>query len=172
MKTFEYSLLPKIIYKYANIPITILLGFYLFISTVTFSNNYMSYFAIFVHLLLIFIVNRYYFRNYKLMPYKIEADNEKMICTQFSFQNKISEIKFDQITEITGGIFEGSKSRPIIIRTNGNEKITINIHINNFNSLLTIILANINKELYVKLLDRIKKISEDEEKSPGNAGTK
>lgn len=74
--------------------------------------------------------------------------------------NREVTIKHSEILEITGGIFSGRAYMPLYIITD-NKRLGISPHIKDYNKLLTIILTNISKELYEKLLDSIKKIAVD-----------
>jgi hypothetical protein len=102
-------------------------------------------------------MNRYYFRSYKIFPYKIDINNEEMICRDYFFSKKVIKLKLLDITKITGGIFSGYPSRPIYLFDEKNTiKVGINQHIKNYNSLLTIILKNVNQKLYNELLETMK----------------
>ena len=97
---------------------------------------------------------------YRTFPFEISADNEKMICTNFVFNNRVIEIKHSDINEIKGGIFSGRAYMPLYVTTSEG-KLGISPHITDYNKLLTIILTNIPKELYESLLESITKIAHD-----------
>ncbi|PID63098.1 MAG: hypothetical protein CR986_00525 [Ignavibacteriae bacterium] len=158
MQIFKYSFLPKLIYRYANIPANIILLFYMIASILAVINNWKFIFPLMITLILLYVLNRFYIRMYKTFPFKIEADNEKMICSDFVINKRTVEIKHEDILKITGGIFSGRPYMPLYIETE-NEKLGISPHIKNYNKLLTIILSNIPKELYTSLLNSIKEIA-------------
>ena len=106
----------------------------------------------------------FYFKIYKSFPFKIEADNEKLICSDFVLNNRTIEIEHSSIKTIKGGIFSGRNYSPLYITTN-NESVGLSPHIKDFNKLLTIILTNIDKDLYEELLESIKKLAFDIKKS-------
>ena len=160
MKEFTYSFFAKVIYRYANIPLTVLLGIYIFFSAVGFMNDWVYIFPLLLNIILVYVVNRYYFKMYRLFPYNIKADNEKIICSGFINKNKVIEITLLDIDNITGGIFSGSPVKPIYLHdTKNNITVGFNHHLKDFNKLLTIILSNIKQELYTELLDRVKEHS-------------
>jgi len=110
-----------------------------------------------IDLLIIYAVNRYYIKSYKRFPYRIEADNERMVCTDYFFSQKQIELKHSSITKITGGIFSGNIARPIYLHDeNNNIVIGFNNHLKKYDKLLTIILSNIEQKLYDDLLAKAK----------------
>ncbi|MCP5063871.1 MAG: hypothetical protein GY936_15600 [Ignavibacteriae bacterium] len=158
MKTFKYSLIPKFVYRYANIPATIIIVLYLIISSIGIVNDWMFIFPLAINLILIYVLNRFYFKMYKNFPFKVEIDNEKMFCSDFLLNNRTVKINLLDIEEIKGGIFSGRAYMPLYIKWEGNQ-IGISPHMKNYNKFLTIILTNIKKELYDKLLDEVKTLA-------------
>ena len=157
MQTFEYPWLAKIVYRYANIPVTLILLIYFVVSLSAMGESWLWVLSVIVHALLIFFVNRYYWRSYKSFPYKIEADNEKMICSNFFMSKKKVEIKLIDIESVRGGIFSNSLTKPIFMKVKNHEsEIGFHYHLKKYNILLTTILSNIDQELYSSLLERIK----------------
>ncbi len=161
MKTYTYPLVAKLIYKYANFPITLFLFFYVIISAA--ESFQKTYFVIplILNIIIIFYLNRYYFRSYKVTPFKIEISNDKIVCSNFYLSEKIVELSLLEITEIKGGIFAGSQTSSIyLINETENITIKINHHLKNYNEVLTKILQNINQELYEELLKTMKEFAE------------
>ena len=72
------------------------------------------------------------------------------------FSSKKFEIKLSDIDSITGGIFTGNPMKPISIH-DGLQDITISVnqHLKDFNKFLTIVLANIRKDLYEGILKKM-----------------
>lgn len=160
MQLFKYSFLVRFIYRYANIPASLILLFYLFASGFGLTTDWKFIFPLIITIILIYVLNKFYIKIYKNFPFRIEIDNSKMICSDFVINNRKIEILHSDITEIKGGIFSGRVYMPLFIKT---EKANIGIspHIKNYNKLLTIILTNIQKELYTSLLEEIKKLAID-----------
>lgn len=153
MLTFTYPLIPKLVYRYANIPLTILLILYLLISILALRISSISLVPAVINIILIYILNRFYFRLYKMFPYKIEVDDDQMICSDFPFSRKIVQIKFEDIDRVSGSIFSGLNNKPVSIH-DGKQNITIafSLHLRKINDLLTIILSKIKKEKSDELL--------------------
>lgn len=160
MKTFKYSFFPRLIYRYANIPANFILLFYLIASSLGMFTNWKFIFPLIITLTMLYVLNRFYFRMYKSFPFKIEINNEKMLCSDFVLNNKRVEIYHSDIKEITGGIFSGRAYMPLYIKTD-DIKLGFSPHIKDYNKLLTIILTNITKDLYTELLGKINKIAAD-----------
>ncbi len=156
MKTFKYSFIAKIIYRYGNFLISIILFLYMILSALGLLKDWKFIFPLLINIILLYVVNKYYLKIYKLFPFKIDADNRELHCTDFMIKNRVEKIKIIDIDKIEGGIFSGRNYAPLYIEWNGN-KIGISPHMKDFNKLLTIILTNIKKELYEELLESIKK---------------
>lgn len=156
MKIFEYSLFAKLVYKYGNIPITFFLILYTIVSLTTILQNiYYVVFAI-INLLLIYFINKKYFEIYKHFPFRIEVDDEKIVGVNFFFLRKRIEIRFEEITELTGGIFDGKLYKPMYIQgRDSNFKIGFYNHIKNIKDLATIILTKIPKSKYEELMNNL-----------------
>lgn len=160
MVTFKYSFIAKLIYRYANIPATILLIPQTIYSFAAMFEVWYFVFPFTVDLLILFFMNRFFFRSYKTFPFKIEADNEKIICSDFLIGSDIT-IKHSEITDIKGGFFSGNTARPIYIFCKDRSiKIGIHGHLKGVNKLLTTILSNINQELYNELLAKTKELGD------------
>jgi len=125
---------------------------------------FQKWYYIFPFLLNFFIIislNRYYFKSYKLFPYKIEINNEKMVCSDYFKKAKVHEILILDIDLIEGGSISGTPAKPIYIHTSINNIIVgISPHLKNHNKLITIILSNVKQEVYNEVLARAKEISE------------
>jgi hypothetical protein len=161
MKEYTYSFFAKLVYRFANIPATILMLLYMLSSLVGIMNSWYYIFPLALNIAIIFFINRFYFRSYKSFPFRIEANNTKMICSDYFFSNKKIEIDHADISDIKGGLFSGNTSRPIyLISEKHNETIGLHSHIKNHNELLTTILSNIPQELYNRLLEQTKELAE------------
>jgi len=157
MKIFKYSAFAKLFYRYANIPITLLLLLSLLTALGGMYTSWIYIFPTFFDIIIIYVINRYYIKSYKRFPYQIEADNQKIICTEYFFSAKQIELDHSSITKITGGIFSGNIARPIYLHNeNNNIVICFNNHLKDYDKLLTIILSNITQELYDDLLTKAK----------------
>lgn len=159
MITFKYSFFAKLIYRYGNIIATLFLSVHFITSLIMmFEKWYFVFFAI-INGFFIFLINKYFIKTYKLFPFRIDADNEKIICSNFLLSKKEITINHSDIENITGGIFSGYPTRPIYI-FDGRQKLTIGFysHVGKFQNLLTMILKNIPQPLYNRLLDSMKEL--------------
>lgn len=162
MTTHTYPFIARLIYRWANIPLTIILIFYLIVYIIATFYQWYYIIAVIFELAILYFLNRHYIRGYKLFPYKISIDNEKMICENFFFSKKSHTIYHSDISKITGSIFSGNKARPLYIYDEKNNvTIGLRVHLNGYNQVLTKILSNVSKELYDSLLEDVKAFNED-----------
>jgi hypothetical protein len=156
-QTFTYPFLFRIIFRYGNIIITPLLLLYT-IPLVTFlDEKIILAFPLLVNLFLIYFLNRHYFNLYKILPYLIEADDEKITCSEFFLSKKEIVIYYNDITSISGGIFD-NKISGVMKVCDGKNNLCIGFYqrLNNSGKLATIILSKVRRELYDIVLEKIK----------------
>ena len=155
-QTFTYPFLFRIIFRYGNIIITPLLLLYT-IPLVTFlDEKIILAFPLMVNLLLIFFLNRHYFNLYKILPYLIEADDEKIICSKFFLSKKEVIIYYYDVASLSGGIFENRISGVMKVCDGSNVCVGFYQRLNNSGKLATILLSKVNRELYDIVLEKIK----------------
>ncbi len=105
-------------------------------------------------------MNRYYIRSYKLFPFRIEINTEKMICSDYFYRNKKIEINLLDIDLIEGGSLYGTPGKPILIHDAVNDSVLgISPHMKNHNKLVTIILSNVSDEVYNSILTVAQELS-------------
>ncbi|MCF6269369.1 MAG: hypothetical protein L3J41_06655 [Melioribacteraceae bacterium] len=160
MITFKYSFISKLIYRYANIPATLFLALYLVSSFSYMFQQWYYLFPFLLNLLIIIVLNRHYFRSYKLFPYRIDINTEKMICSDYFNRNKIVEINLQDIDLIEGGSLYGTPGKPILVHNSVNDVVVgISPHMKNHNKLITIILSNVKEKVYNDVLSIAKELS-------------
>lgn len=156
MQTFLYPFYVKFIYRFGNILATLLLILYLIPVVVGLDQNKYLIIPLVVSLFFLYFINKKYLTLYKAMPYKIETDDEKMVCTDFIFSNKKVVIYFIDIESLSGGIFDG-KLRGIMKVCDGKNKICIGFSekIKDSKTLMTIILSKVRKEIYDDVINKL-----------------
>lgn len=156
-QTFTYALLFRIIFRYGNIIITPLLLLYTIPLIVFLSEKIIIAFPLIVNLLLIYFLNRHYFNLYKVLPYRIEADDEKIICSEFFLSKKEIVIYYNDVESLSGGIFENKISGLMKI-CEGKNNVCIGFYqrLNNSSKLATILLSKVNRDIYDNVLEKIK----------------
>jgi len=155
-QTFTYPFLFGLLYKYGNIVVTFLLVFYTAPIVLYVDQNYILLIPLVISLLLIYLVNRQYLTLYKIIAYKIDADNEKLICSNYFFSKEAVTIYYEDIESLKGGMFENRMSGVMKVY-DGKNSVTLGFYtkLNNSSRLVTIILSKVRKELYDDVLDRI-----------------
>ncbi len=158
MHKYEYSFIYKLFYRFGNIPVTLLLAVYLIFAAVNLNNSLINLFPFAVSAFLIFFLNRQYLKMYKIMPYKIEADNDKIVCREFLFSQKEIVIFHKDISTLSGGIFDGKLSGIMKI-IDGKNNVSIGFYnsIKNVRDLQTIILSKVPRNVYDEVVERLKK---------------
>lgn len=171
MKTYTYPIIAKIIYRYANFPITLLLLLYVIISAAESFEKIYFLVPLIINLIIIFLLNRHYYRTYKVQPFNIKIDSTKIICADYYLSQKSVELNLTDITEISGGIFSGSQSSPLyLISDEKDVVIKINHRLNDYKEFLTTVLQNINQDLYDSLFGRMKNYAEIKSAARKNRG--
>jgi hypothetical protein len=155
-QTFTYPFLFRIIFRYGNIIITPLLLLYT-IPFVTFlDEKIILAFPLLVNLFIIYFLNRHYFNLYKILPYLIEADDEKITCSKILLSKKEVVIYYNHVSSLSGGIFENKISGLMkVCDTKNNVCIGFYQRLNNSNKLATILLSKVNRNIYDKVLEKI-----------------
>ena len=156
MQTFTYSLLFKIVFRFGNIVVTIFLLLYCIPLIMNIDANKIFILPLALSLLLIYIINRSYFTYYKILAYKIDADDQKIICSEFLFSKKVVTINYSDIESLKGGVFE-RKSSGIMKVYDGknNETIGFSQKMKDSNKLITLILSKVKKEIYDDVIENL-----------------
>ncbi len=156
MQTFTYSFIFKIIFRFGNIFITLLLSIYLVPVIFYIDQNKFLILPLIISLIILYLTNRSYLIYYKLLPYKIEADEEKMICSNFLFSKKVITIYYKDIDMLKGGVFSGKSSGVMkVSNSKSNLQIGFSPKLNNSEKLIALILSKVSKELYGEVIENI-----------------
>lgn len=109
-----------------------------------------------ISLFALYFINKSYFEFYKIVPYKIEADDEKIVCNDFLFRTKKVTIYYKDIDSLSGGIFVG-KYRGLMKVCDGKNKRCIGFfdRMTDANKLITIILSKVDKKIYDEIIQKI-----------------
>jgi hypothetical protein len=154
MKSFFYSSWHKIIYWFANYIVTFLL-FLHSIYLLFFENIEKTIYFFVIYSIIIYLINRNYFKRYRLFPTIIETDNEFLIAKRY-WKGENRKILIKDIENITGNVFDFNPNKPLYIKiANSEEVIGIYSGIKDFENLFKIILSNINASLYKELIDKL-----------------
>ena len=156
-QAFTYPYFFRLLFRYGNIIITPILILYSIPLIYFLDDKFILVFPLIVNLLIIYFLNRHYFNLYKILPYSIEADDEKLICSNFFLSKKIKTIFYENISAISGGIFDNKISGIMKIQ-DGSNNFTMGFYhkLSGSQKLATIILSKVNRELYDEVLDKIR----------------
>ncbi len=158
MQTFTYSLIFKIIFRFGNIFITILLSIYLIPIFYFIDQSIYLFFPLILAVIILYMVNRAYFTYYKIIPYKIEADDEKIICSDFLFSNKVVTIYYKDIDMLRGGVFSGRSTGIMKLRDSKSKlQVGFSQKMNNSEKLIALVLSKVSKDLYNEVINNLTK---------------
>lgn len=156
MQTFTYSPFFKFVYKYGNIPATLLLSFYAATLAVNLDKGLVFIVPFVITFLVIYFLNRHYLLLYKILPYKISVDDEKMICSDFMFYKNEVIIYFQDIIGLEGGIYAGKLNGIMKIKDGANNRIIgFYDRMIEARKLETWILSKVKKTIYDEVIERL-----------------
>lgn len=155
-QTFTYSLLFLIIFRYGNIIITFLLIIYSLPLATNLDENKLFIIPLLITLFIIYFLNKHYINLYKILPFKIDADDEKLVCSEFYLSKKEIIIHYQDIESLSGGIFE-NKISGVMKVCNGKNRLCIGFYhrMTDANKLATLVLSKVKRELYDEVLEKL-----------------
>ena len=156
-QTFTYPFLFQIIFRYGNIIVTPVLIIYSIPLYYFLYEKPIMAFPLLINLAIIFFLNRHYFNLYKILPYKIEADDEKIVCSKFFLSSKEIIIYYNDIASLAGGIFN-NKISGVMKVCDGRNNVCFGFYqrLNNSGKLATIILNKVKRDIYDNVLEKLK----------------
>jgi hypothetical protein len=165
MQTFTYPFYTRIIYRYGNIAATVLLLLYLIPIIIGVDENRYLLIPLAASLFLIYFVNKKYLTLYKVMTYKIEANEDKLVCTDFVFSDRVVVIYFEDVESLSGGIFDG-RLRGVMKVCDGKNQICIGFSdkIKDSKKLITLILSKVKKEVYDEVIEKLQALKKMKKK--------
>ncbi len=155
-QTFTYSFIFRIIFRYGNIIVTPIIVLYSIPLYYFISEKPILIFPIIVNLGIIFFLNRHYLNLYKILPYRIQADDVKIVCSDFFLSKKELTIYYTDISSLRGGIFDNKISGLMNVCDKSNNVCIGFYHrLNNSSKLATIILSKVRRNIYDEVLEKI-----------------
>lgn len=159
MIKYRYNILIKFIYSYGNFLISFLMIINIAVFIPQVKTSSLFYFPILVALLVLFLVNRFYFLLYKTFPLEISADEEKLVCEKFIFNKQRKEIVYyKDIKTLSGGIFEGRLNGMMKITDKNNISIAFSHRITESSNLIAKILSKVDKKIYDLAIENLGKL--------------
>lgn len=156
MQTFTYSLIFKIIFRFGNILVTLLLLIYLIPVFYYIDQNIILFLPLIIAVIILYMVNRAYLTYYIILPYKIEVNDEKMICSDFLLSKKVVTIYFKDIAMLQGGVFSGRSSGIMKLRDSKSKlQVGFSQKMKNSEKLIAVILSKVSKDLYDEVISNL-----------------
>ncbi len=93
---------------------------------------------------------------YHILPYKITADEEKIVCGKFFLSKREVEIFYKDIEALSGGVF-GGKVRGLMKVYDGKSKIIVGFYdsIKDVRVLQTILLSRVKEGIYNNVVEKL-----------------
>jgi hypothetical protein len=159
MQVFTYSIFWKFVYRYLNLFITPLLILYILPLILNLDKNLILILPFVLSVYLLYYLNKSYFIFYKLVPFKIELDDEKITCTQFIFKEKKIIIQIKDIESLSGGIFNG-RYRGLMKVSDGKNKVSIGFfdRMINAQKLVTLLISKVDIKVYNAVIPKIEEL--------------
>lgn len=156
LQVFTYPLFFKLIFRYGNIIVTTIIIIYSVPLFKYLDEKIILALPIIVNLFIIYFLNRHYLNLYKILPYKIEVDEEKITCSDYFLSGKEIIIWYEDIQSLSGGIFN-NRLTGIMKVCDEKKNVCIGFYhrLNNSNKLATILISKVNRPLYDQVLQRI-----------------
>ncbi len=153
---FEYPLFFKLLFRFGNVFVTIILSAYLVPIIIRLDKNLANIVPMLIILALIYVFNRHYLMLYHILPYKITADEEKIVCGKFFLSKREVEIFYKDIEALSGGVF-GGKVRGLMKVYDGKSKIIVGFYdsIKDVRTLQTILLSRVNEDIYNSVIEKL-----------------
>jgi len=155
MSSFTYRPFYRLIYRFGNLLLTPIFLIYMLPAILMFRYEIGQFAYIIVFSVIIVYVNMLYFRLYKILPFRIEIDDEKIICCQFFRKDKTITLSFSGIVKLQGGIFYG-KSKGLMQIEGDNSVIGFFHHLTNANIFIAALLQNVPPEVYKQIEPQLK----------------
>jgi hypothetical protein len=155
MKEYTYPIFFKFLYRYANLPLTLLLIILLIPLVVNLDNNILLMIPLIITLMMIYFLNRFYITLYKIIPYKIFTDEDRIICKDFLLSHRREDIFFKEIESLNGGIFEGRINGVMKINSKNNVSVGFYHSMNNANEFESFILSKVDRRIYDEIVNKV-----------------
>ncbi len=155
-KVFRYPFLAQVIYKHAFYPLILLFGLQLGYSLYLLGASWANLIPGAINLVILIVIFKYYSNISHNIPFKIEVEDNSLRCSEFGYSKKEVILPLDEISGVEGGIFSGKATRPVYIFSEKNDvMIGVLPHLKDYNSFISLILQNVDKEMFNALVQGI-----------------
>jgi hypothetical protein len=155
MKEYTYPWFNKMLYRYGNIPLTILLLLFLTQALVNLDSKLINIIPVVITSFILYYLNKQYLYLYKIIPYRIVAQEDKLVCDHFIFSTKSFDLHFKDVISISGGFIEGKRNSIIKIDSRSNFTIGFYHTINNARELETLLLSKVDQPVYEQVAKKM-----------------
>jgi len=130
---FTYNGFLKTVYRLGNIPVSMILALYIIPFLFNPSSRTVDIVFFSAVVVIFLIVNSFFFKIWRIVPFKIHALDDRLVCSGFFLSSESKELFYSDIENLKGGTFSG-KFNGIMIA----ESIEKNIQIGFFAKLTNV----------------------------------
>lgn len=152
-KTYTYPVFYRFLYRFGNIVATLFLLMYLIPLLGGMTGRLYEYFYAAVISVFLILINLFFFRIYRTVPFSITIEDDKITGTDYFLSSKKTEMLISKVDRLAGGVFDGkSKGMMRIIDTKAEKEIAFFHGLDESRNLLAYVLSKVPKNLYDSVL--------------------
>lgn len=104
---FFYNKWLKAVYRFGNIPVSMILALYIIPFFFRPSDRTVDILFFSSVVVILIILNSFFFKIWKIVPFKIHATEDRLICSDYFLSSKTIELFYADIENLKGGTFSG-----------------------------------------------------------------
>jgi len=104
---FTYNRWLKAVYRYGNIPVSMVLALYIIPFLFNPSSRTVDILFFSSVVLILFVLNSFFYKIWKIVPFSIHAIDDRIVCSDFFLSSKEVELFYNDIENLKGGTFSG-----------------------------------------------------------------
>lgn len=159
---FTYNRWLKAVYRYGNIPVSMILALYIIPFIVNPSSRTVDILFFSSVVIILLILNSFFFKIWKTVPFTIHALDDRLVCSNFFLSSRKVELFYSEIDNLKGGTFSG-KFNGIMLAESGAKDIQIGFfaRIQNARLLEAILINRSPQPVYERVTALLKERKEE-----------
>lgn len=159
---FTYNPVLKTVYRFGNIPVSLVLALYIIPFLLNPSSRTVDILFFSSVVVIFLIINTFFFKIWRIVPFRIHALDDRLVCSDFFLSSGEKELLYSDIENLKGGTFSG-KFNGIMIAENLAKNIQIGFFakINNARLLEAILINRSPQPVYDKVTTLLKERREE-----------
>lgn len=159
---FTYNPMLKAVYRFGNIPVSMILALYIIPFLVNPSSRTVDILFFSAVVIILLILNSFFYKIWKIVPFTIHALDDRLVCSDFFLSSRKVELLYSDIENLKGGTFSG-KFNGIMIAESVEKDIQIGFfaRIDNARLLEAILINRSPQPVYEKVTTLLKERKEE-----------